>query len=284
MRSPLNVRIVTDSTCDLPAHLLDEYQISVIPLLITVGSHSYQDGVDLSRQQFYETIISQQPPPATAVPDPHVFQEVYETLVAHGATHILSIHAPISLTPTMNVASLGAQTLPPGQVTVFDSRQVSLGLGFQVLKAANAASQGSNIDEIMDILDKQISRTQLTLVVEHLDYLQRSQRLSLILDNLDTINSDLVMIDMYDGNLTVHPIAENQSVETHLLTDLKKWEQIERLALIHTRSLDRVRAFQQRVSASYPQMQITISEISPLIGAHIGPGALGFVCLTHQDT
>ncbi len=280
----MSIKIVSDSTCDLPTHLLDAYGISVIPLLITIGSQSYRDGVDLSRQQFYESLIYNSPPPTTAVPDPHEFQEIYQTLAAQGATQILSIHAPISLSPTMNVASLGAEALRAGLVTVYDARQLSLGMGFLALRAAEAASQGFNIDEIITVLDEQISRTHLVLAVEHTEYLWRSQRLSPILKNLDTIVSDRVLIRMYDGNLTLNQIPENQSVETHLLSELNTWEPLERIALIHTHRSDLAKALHHQLIALYPQIQVSIAEISPLVGAHIGPGALGFVCLTHQVT
>jgi len=137
----LSIRIVTDSTCDLPEATTNEYGITVVPLYVNIGSRSYLDGVDLSREEFYERLPDYDPPPTTAAPGPERFRRIYEGLAANGATEILSIHISISLSAVVDSARSGAQQTKAVPVTVFDSRQLSLGTGFLVAAAAQAAAK-----------------------------------------------------------------------------------------------------------------------------------------------
>ena len=104
----MTIRIVTDSTCDLPEDVVAKYGITVVPLYINFGAESYLDGVELSREEFYRRLPDHDPPPTTALPGPQRFLQVYERLAAEGATEILSIHISVSLSGTVNVAHLAA--------------------------------------------------------------------------------------------------------------------------------------------------------------------------------
>ena len=98
----MSIRIVTDSTCDLPAKTVDKHQIAVIPLLINQGEKSFRDGVDLSREEFYARLPEYKPSPSTAAPSPEVFRQKYEQLADEGVQSILSIHISESLSATVN--------------------------------------------------------------------------------------------------------------------------------------------------------------------------------------
>jgi DegV family protein with EDD domain len=100
----MSVRIVTDSTCDLPASLLDQYTISVVPLYINMGDQSYLDSVDITRREFYERMPNYDPPPTTATPGIDAFINTYEDLTADGVSEIISIHISESLSSTVSVA------------------------------------------------------------------------------------------------------------------------------------------------------------------------------------
>jgi DegV family protein with EDD domain len=157
----MTIQIVTDSTCDLPEAMIAEYGITVVPLYINFGDQSYLDGVELSRQEFYERLPECEPPPTTAAPGPEVYRQAYERLAGEGATEVLSIHISISLSAVVDVARLGAKETEAVPVTVFDSRQLSVGTGFLVLTAAKAVAEGRSMDEIMPRLEEQVSRTHV---------------------------------------------------------------------------------------------------------------------------
>jgi DegV family protein with EDD domain len=117
----MNIRIVTDSTCDLPEEIINQYAITVIPLAINVGEKSFLDGEDLARSEFYAQLPYFSPHPKSAAPGPDVFTQVFERLAGEGAQAILSIHISETLSATVNSARLAANQFMSIPVTVLDS-------------------------------------------------------------------------------------------------------------------------------------------------------------------
>jgi DegV family protein with EDD domain len=138
----MSIRIVTDSNCDLPQAMVDEFGITVVPMYINIGSKSYLDGVTMSRQEFYEGLPHFDAHPMTSVPGSGVFVETFEKLASEGATEILSIHIASSLSAMANSARLAAEQWDKLPVTVFDSGNLTLGTGLQAVAAAKAAAEG----------------------------------------------------------------------------------------------------------------------------------------------
>jgi DegV family protein with EDD domain len=174
----ITMRIVTNSTCDLPVELINQYGITVIPLYINMGDESYLDGINISRREFYERMPNYDPPPTTATPGVDAFQSIYEELAASGATDIISILISASLSATVNVAEKAALGMGKIKVTVYDAGQLSLGTGFVVLKAAQLAEEGASVTGIMDIIQQQAQRTHGIAALDSLEYLRRSGRLN----------------------------------------------------------------------------------------------------------
>ena len=135
----MNIRIVTDSTCDLPEEIVNQQEITVVPLHINMGEKTYLDGVDLTRDEFYAQLPDYSPAPKTATPGIEVFKQIYERLANEGAQAILSIHISETLSATINSARIAAEQFTRIPVTVLDSSQLSLGTGFIVEKAAQMA-------------------------------------------------------------------------------------------------------------------------------------------------
>jgi len=125
----MTVKIVTDSSCDLPQSVIDQYGISVIPLYINFADQSFLDGVDISRETFYKKFAESTTPPTTSAPAIGSFANVYKELLEKGATAILSIHISSVLSGTFNVASLAAEAMQNAIVKTFDAGQLSLGTG-----------------------------------------------------------------------------------------------------------------------------------------------------------
>ena len=126
------VRIVTDSTCDLPAETIARYGICVVPLFINVGEQGFLDGIDITREEFYKKLPAFPVHPTTAVPSPLKFRALYDSLVDEGATDVLSIHISVALSAVVDVARSAVKETTSVPVTVFDLQQLSLGIGFLV--------------------------------------------------------------------------------------------------------------------------------------------------------
>ena len=127
------IRIVTDSTSDIPAETVAKLNITVIPAYINIKDGSFLDGVDITREEFYKQLPLYKSFPTTAAPSPGTFTETYERLAIEGATEILSIHLATSLSGLLNAARVGAEATDAVSVKLFDSQQLTMGLGLQVI-------------------------------------------------------------------------------------------------------------------------------------------------------
>jgi DegV family protein with EDD domain len=165
--------VVTDSTCDLPESMVASRGIRVIPQYLHIGEHSYPDGVELSRRDFYRKLAESEAAVSTAAAGPHVFRKACEELAEAGASQVLSIHVTERLSGTIGVARLAAHETKTVSVHVFDSRQLSLGTGILVQTAAETASEGMSLEGILTLLDEQIRRTHVFAALDTLDFLQR---------------------------------------------------------------------------------------------------------------
>ena len=277
------IRIVTDSTCDLPGAIVAEYGMTVVPLYINFGDQSYLDGVELSRQEFYERLPDCETPPTTAAPGPEVFRQTYERLADEGATEVLSIHVSISLSAIMDVARLGAKETDAVPVTVLDSRQLSLGTGFLVLTAAKAAAEGRSMDEIIALLEEQISRTHVFAALDTLEFLRRSGRMNRVMAGLGTALQIKPLLRMYDGNPSAERVRTRERATKRLISLLSDLVPLEQVALVHTHAADRAEDLRQRAQHLLPEGETPSVDITPVIGAHIGPGAVGFACVTARE-
>ena len=132
----MTVRVITDSTCDLPVSVVHELGIQVVPLYIHVDGQDYLDGIDMTREQFYARLPKFKEHPRTAVPSMIKFRSMYEAMAEEGATEVLSIHISKTLSAVVDVARSAADETTGVPVTVLDSRQLSLGTGFLVQTAA----------------------------------------------------------------------------------------------------------------------------------------------------
>jgi len=279
----VTIKIVTDSTCDLPQSSIEEHGITVLPLYINFGSQGYLDGVEISRQEFYERLPGSDPLPTTAAPGADMFRRRYERLAAQGATEVLSIHISISLSGTLDVARLAARQTKAVPVTVFDSRQLSLGMGFLVLTAARAAAKGHSMDEIIALLEEQISRTHVFAALDTLEYLRRSGRMNGAVARLGNLLQVKPLLRMHDGNPTAERVRTTNGATKRLIHILKDLAPLEQVALVHTHAADRAEALQQQVEHLLPGGKVPSVDITPVLGTNIGPGAVGFACVTARE-
>lgn len=278
----MTIKIVTDSTCDLPPELAEKYNIDVIPLYINFGSESYQDGVDLSREAFYRMLPDHQTAPTTSAPGPGMFCKTYDQLAEEGATGILSIHISESLSATVNVARLSAEETTSVPVTVLDSRQLSMGTGFLVLTAAQAAEAGKSMQEILTILEDQIQRTHVFAALDTLEFLRRSGRMSWAASRLGNLLKIKPLLRMYDGEAKPHRVRTSARAIDRLVEWLEELVPVEKLALLHALVPDKAGALRERIQHLAPNLNIPLLAINPVIGSHIGPGVLGFACVTSK--
>lgn len=273
----MTVRIVTDSTCDLPAETIARFGIQVIPLFINVGDQGYLDGIDISREAFYTRLPHFPSHPSTAVPSTERFLAAYQALADEGASEVLSIHISTALSAVVDVARISAQETKSARVTVFDSRQLSLGTGFLVETAAKMAAAGRSIDEILHTLDELVKRIRVFAALDTLEFLKRSGRMDRYVAGLGTLLQIKPIMTMHDGQPGSERVRTRKRAWKRVVEMLAAASPLERVAMVHTHAPEAVLAELRSMAAHLiPQGPILSVDITPVIGSHIGPGAAGF--------
>ena len=277
----MSIRIVTDSTCDLPDQVVADLGVTVVPLYINVGQESYLDEVDMSRQEFYQRLPHFEHHPQTASPGPEMFRETYERLASEGAEEILSIHISISLSGTLNTAKLAAEETDVVPVTVFDSGQLSIGTGFLVEAAAKMAAAGHSLVEIIQALKEKGKRTHLFAGLDTLEFLQRSGRMSWAVSKIGTLLRIKPLLTMHDGEPDVQQVRTDRRAMQRLMDMLTTLAPLEELALVHTNAPEKLKELRERARHLFPDGKEPVEvDVTPVIGTHIGPGAAGFACVS----
>ena len=275
----MSVRIVTDSTCDLPAETIAQYGILVAPLYINVGKQGYLDGVDITRQEFYERLPSFPVHPTTAAPSPNKFRALYDSLADEGASHVLSIHISQALSAVVDVARVAAKETRSVAVEVLDGGQLSLGTGFLVETAAKLAAAGHQVAEILTLLQDQIKRTHVFAALDTLEFLKRSGRMNGVVAGLGSLLKLKPILTMHDGKPGAERVRTHERAIGRVIEMLRQVGTIERVALVHTNAPHYVEELRQKASHLLPMGDILTEDITPVIGAHIGPGAAGFAVI-----
>jgi DegV family protein with EDD domain len=274
------IRIAADSTCDLPEELVKKFNIEIIPLYINFGDKGYLDGTEISRQEFYERMPDASPLPTTATPGVDMFRQAYDKLAGDGATEILSIHISINLSATVDVARTAAKETTSVPVTVYDSRQLSLGMGYLVLAAAKAAKESKSMDEIIAILDELNTRTYVFAALETLEYLQRSGRMSSVVAGLGNILRIKPILKMHEGDPTGERVRTYDRAIKRIIQLVHELGPLERLDLVHTNAPSRADELYKRSIELFPAGKKPMSvDVTPALGTNIGPGVVGFSCI-----
>lgn len=276
----MTIKIVTDSTCDLPESVLYELGITVVPLFINLFDKGYLDGVEITRQDFYTNLPDYKVHPTTSIPGMNAFIQAYKALFSQGASAILSIHISESLSGTVGVARTAAAELDEMPITVLDSRQLSLGTGFQVETAARMAKEGNTLDEILVALDDIMPRTFVTAGLKTLEYLRRSGRMNRFMTGLGSLLQLKPILTMKDGHPGSERVRTAQKAQARLIKILEEHQPIERFALLHTNAHQEAQAFYARIAEMIPDGEVYSMDITPVIGSHIGPGAVGYALIS----
>lgn len=276
----MSIGIVTDSTCDLPQHIVHELGIKVIPLFINIGDAGYLDGVNITRKDFYTSLPNYATHPTTGTPGLDAFKNAYKELLDQGCTEILSIHISEKLSATVNVARNAAQEFKQVPVTVRDAGQLSLGTGLQVERAARMAKAGESMREIEAALDDLGSRTFVAARLDTLEFLRRSGRMNRFIAGIGSLLQLKPILTMQNGQPDSERVRTTHKAEARLLKMLEERQPIEHFSLLHTNAAEQALAFREQAAHLLPSEVTYSMDITPVIGAHIGPGAVGFAIVS----
>jgi DegV family protein with EDD domain len=275
----MKIGIVTDSTSDLPAYLVEEHNIQVVPTILILDGKEYADGIGITREEFYNRLPSLRTSPTTAAPSIGDFTKPYETLLSQDCDHILSIHAASQLTTIINAARQAAQEFP-NKITCVDSSSLSLGLGFQVLAAAESEL---DLQSALNAIESTRKRLQVSAALDTMEYLKRSGRVPGLAAALGGLLSIKPMIELMDGEVkAIGAVRTTKQADERILDFLLGLGDLERLAILHTNAEPRAKQLlteiMNRARSSIPR-DILFVNVTAVIGTHLGPNGLGFAAV-----
>jgi DegV family protein with EDD domain len=276
----MTIRIVTDSTADLPQAFAEELGITVVPLYVQFGQNTYRDRIDISEEEFYQRLLNDPVHPSTSQPSPQDFADVYNKL-SKQADGIVSIHISNKLSGTYNSALQGkelAATACP--IEVIDSEMVSMGLGLLAAEAANVASSGKGLQELVEEVKRLIPSTHVWALFDTLKYLAMGGRIGKAKEMMGSVLNIKPILVVKDGEMAPATQARSRSKGIDLLYDFaSNFEDIQDLAVMYTTTPDEAKALASHLSAIFNREQIKIARLGPALGVHAGPGALAIALM-----
>ncbi|HEX2909708.1 MAG TPA: DegV family protein [Chloroflexia bacterium] len=271
------VKVVTDSTADMAPEATRRLGVTVVPLMVLMGEETYRDGIDISANDFYQRLPKLSKLPTTSQPSPGAFLKAYEEATAEGY-QVISIHLSAKLSGTYENAVVASRNFPEGQVTVFDTQQVSAGIAFFVMTAAEMARNGYTASQIMAELESMKSRVKLIATVDTLEYLYKGGRIGGLKSFLGSLFSVKPILQLKDGEVQPLEQVRTRNKALQRIAELTKAQgPFERLAILHGADPDGAGELANMIAPFYPLKEIYISFVGPVIGTHGGPRTLGVV-------
>ena len=276
------VMIVTDSTANIPTELLDGNPIVSVPLQVIWGHEIYRDGIDIQVSEFYTRLSTEKVMPSTSQVTPEEFKKMYARLIDEGYD-ILSMHISSKLSGTLDSAIQAKREFPQERIELVDTLSTSMAMGFQVLSAARMASMGSTLAECKAVAEKASLKTGVYFVLSTLEFLHRGGRIGGAQAFLGTMLNMKPILELRDGRIEAIERVRTISKATDRLLDLveariKNEQGPIRLCAIHANAENEGMELLARAIARFPSSVVTdaaLSTVSPVLGTHAGPGALG---------
>jgi DegV family protein with EDD domain len=270
------VRIVTDSACDLTQDDADQLHIAIVPLSIRFGDKEFTDRVDLSVSEFYRRLSESEELPETAAPSPGAFEAAFRGAADAGADAVVCINLSSELSATIQSAQTAAKSFEGElDVRVVDSRSITMGLGSQVIAAAEAAHDGKSADEIVAMVEDMASRTVVLGALDTLENLKKGGRIGGAQALLGNLLSIKPLIDVSSGHVEELGKARTRKKALQVMANrLLEEPAVERLGVAHGEAPD-LEEFLDLIAARFPRDQVRIGLIGAVIGTHAGPRVMG---------
>lgn len=279
----MSIALVTDSTCDIPADLVELYNIQVVPLNVIFGDENYYDGVTIDTERFFSMLKTKTVHPRTSQPAPGDFVAIYERLKEE-YDQILSIHLSSLLSGTYQSALMARDLLPDADITVLDSKSASIGLGWIVILAARAILEGKSMQEVIRVAEQAVKEQHILLTVESLEWLHKNGRIgkagALLGDLLNVrpvLSVEAGIIAPYDKLRGKMEKVLSRMVAS--MTELVSVDRPIRVGIVHATNPKMAEYVVGLLQETYTVKEQIICSVGPVIGVNTGPGTIGFVTL-----
>lgn len=279
----MTVRIVTDSTCDLPPEMAAALGITVVPLTVFFGEDPFLDGVEITADEFYERQQATRELPRTSQPSVELFQEAYSEIGQNGS-EIVSIHLSSKLSGTMNAAQVAREVLKHEMhIDLIDSYNVSLGLGLIVLEAARAANAGASLPEVVATARRAMDRVSVHVLVDTLEYLQKGGRIGRARSFLGSVLSIKPILRVEDGEVAPFERVRTRAKALERIYEIAAgMPRAKEMFIAASGAQDTAAELIERLRPQLPHTELHLGSIGPVVGVYTGPNAIGVAALERE--
>ena len=271
------IRIVTDSTADLPAEVAEQLGITVVPLNVHFGEETLLDGIDILPDEFFQRLRAARQLPTTSQPSPGKFMEVYGSL-AEAGDQIVSIHISDKLSGTLNSARQAKEQMEGSSIEIIDSRQAALGTGLVAIAAAKAAQQGASYETVLDEANSAVEQVQLFGLLDTLEYLRKGGRIGMVRGFVGTLLKVRPIITVLDGIVQSATSVRSRAYGIqYMVTLAEERAPLKQAAVMHSSTDEEAEALAERIRPLVADGQVLLGRIGPVVGTHAGPGVIGIV-------
>jgi len=272
----VTVKVITDSSCDLPQLLADELDITIVPLTVRFGSEEFLDRQDLTSAEFWARCERSPTLPETAAPSPGQFETAYREAAANGSEGVVVVTISGGLSATGQSAQVAADAVADTiAVKVVDSRQVSGALGLVALAAGRLAQAGKGLEDVAGAAADEATRTRLFATFDTLDNLRKGGRIGRAQAFFGTVLSMKPVIEIADGVVEAESRQRTRGKSLRYLADkVRAAAPVEHLLLLHADADDHPELLAM-LSETLPRDQIIVTNVGAVIGTHSGPRAMG---------
>ncbi|HEX3629604.1 MAG TPA: DegV family protein [Candidatus Dormibacteraeota bacterium] len=274
------VRIVTDSTADLSEAQRETAGITIVPLNVRFGDEVFKDHVELTGDQFFAKLQASPQLPKTSQPSVGAFEEVFRKFREAG-DDVVAVLISSKVSGTYGAAEMAAKAVDPDHVVAIDSLTTSMALGFLAIEGAKLAKDGADLAAVADRIRALIPKARVLAAIDTLTYLERGGRIGRARALLGSLLNFKPLITLQDGEVAPLGRARGRPQAIDKLVELLHRDgKLTNLAVLHGGARADAEQLRERVSSSYPGLEIPLTETGAVIGTYTGPGVIGFVYLT----